>query len=450
MTLFKRKKKQIVREIKIQGASPEGSHDSVMIESMLTGVRYNISVPGTTNAYQSYDSQVTETYRKYSGLSSFGNQQLRAVVDLRTAFIAGEGISISCEDEQTSDWIEMFLSRNLLQGPNFMNAVKGSEMCGQALFILKVSEWIDQSLFVKAIRFPYTILEPFKPVYKDKRLKDEVLDILIKKDFGWQSVNFRNFIYIRTGGDDGNTEGPCTKIGVVLTDMENYDRAIKDMRRNNHIFARITPAFNTKTPGEAKSLKERLHEMKWKIGEVFIGSAELEYKTPKTGAHENLQSELTSTIKTISSVTGVPVHWLGYVDLMSNRATAESLYELIKNATILERQSWESSIYNMILKAEELYINSGGENISKMNPDFEVRLPLIDFNEFLNRVKGLQVAYMDSAISLDDYRNMLPGIDPLKTKRAIEKEEEEEKEKIMAKGEQNNSQNNFVEEGEGE
>ncbi|MHA1302148.1 MAG: hypothetical protein ACTSPI_00400 [Candidatus Heimdallarchaeaceae archaeon] len=437
MAWFKRKKKptkRFIREIAIQGT--EGASNYVMIESLLTGVRFNVSVPGTINVYNTYESQVTETYRKYNALSSFGNQQVRAVVDLRTAFIAGEGISISCEDEQTSNWIETLLARNLLQGPNFINAVKGSEMAGHALFVLEPSEWFDKSLFIKIIRFPYTIKEPFKPVFKNPRLKDEVLDIVVKKEFGWQSANLRNFIYIRTGGDDGNTEGPCTKIGVVLTDMENYDRAIKDMRRNNHIFARITPTWKTKTATETTSLKSQLNEKKWKIGDAVIGSAEFEYKVPKTGAHENLTSEMVASIKTISSVTGVPVHWLGYVDLMSNRSTAETLYELIKNATILERQFWQNSLYNMIIKAQELYIDAGGEDISKLNYNFEVRLPLINFGEFLNRVKGLQIAYMDEAISIDDYRNMLPGIDPLKTKRALENEEEKEKEKIMDTGQQ--------------
>ena len=446
MFLFKRKKKPITRTIKIQGVTPEGAKDYVMIESLLTGVRFNVSVPGTTNAFNTYESQVSETYRKYNALSSFGNQQVRTVIDLRTAFIAGEGISISCEDDLTSDWIEKFLLRNLLQGPNFINAVKGSEMCGQALFVLQISEWLDKSLFVRAIRFPYTIKEPFKPVFKNPRLKDEVIDIVIKKELGYESANFRNFIYIRTGGDDGNTEGPCTKTGVVLTDMENYDRAIKDMRRNNHIFARITPTWEVDSAAEAKSLSSKLSQMKWKIGEAFIGKAKFKYETPQTGAHENLATELASTIKTISSVTSVPVHWLGYVDLMSNRATAESLYELIKNGTIVERQFWESSLYNMIIKGQELYIDAGGEEISKLNYDFEVRLPLIDFNEFLNRVKGLQIAYMDQAISIDDYRNMLPGIDPLKTKRAIEQEDKKAEEKIMSQG----GKNNFITEEENE
>ena len=45
---------------------------------------------------------------------------------------------------------------------------------------------------------------------------------------------------------------------------------------------------------------------------------------------------------------------------------------------------------------------------------------------------------MDQAISIDDYRNMLPGIDPLKTKRAIEKEDKKAEEKIMSQGDKNN------------
>ena len=82
---FKRKnKKRLVRTIKIQASFPEGSPNNVIIESMLTGRTVNISVPGTTNGYTNYDSQVSETYRKYNAQSDFGCQQVRTVIDLRT------------------------------------------------------------------------------------------------------------------------------------------------------------------------------------------------------------------------------------------------------------------------------------------------------------------------------------------------------------------------------
>lgn len=424
--------KDLERIVKIQALDPEGAKQSVIIESLLTGLRLNVSVPGTINAYKTYDTQVTETYKKYNGLSDFGCQQTRAIIDLRTAFIAGEGISISCEDEKTSDWIEKFLAQNEMNGLNFINSVKASEICGQSLIVLKQDKWYDDSPYVRIRRIPYSADTPYKPVYADKLYKDEIVDIKIKSGQEWTSLDSKDYIYIRTGGDDSNSEKPVTKVGVVLTDLENYDRALKDMRRNNHIFARITPVWETGGDSETKALKTSLDATKWKIGEAFIGKAKFNYVTPGEGAHQNLTSELVATIKTISAVTGIPVHWLGYVDLMSNRATADTLYELIKNATIIDRQIWENSLYNLILKAQEIYINNGGEELNKLNADYEVRLPLIDFNEFLNRVKGLNLSYMDGAISLDDYRNALPGIDPLKTKRALEKEENEEKESLKS------------------
>lgn len=424
------KKRKLIRTINIQ-ASVEGAREDIIIESMLSGARLNVSVPGTMNAFLTYDSQVAETYRKYNGFSSFGSQQARTVIDLRTAFIAGEGISVSCEKEKTAKWIENFIELNQLSGPGFMNAVKGAEMAGQSLFILKEAiNPLDMLTYIKASRIPYHIGQPYKPIYIDPILNDEIKDILIKKNGFWESLGLENFIYVRTGGDDANSEGPSTRVGIVLTDLENYDRAIKDMRRNNHIFARITPVFETTNETESKNLRAKLNELRWKIGEAFIGTAKFKYETPQSGAHQNLSMELASTIKTISAVTGVPVHWLGYVDLMSNRSTAESLYELIKNATILERQIWERALYCMIQKAQIMYIDFGGTDLNLDN-DFEIKLPLIDFNEFLNRVRGLNMAYGDKAISMDDYRGMLPGIDPLKTRRAIEKEEKENESREM-------------------
>ena len=434
LKLFQKRKPKIKlpKSIKIQAS--EGSSREVMIESMLTGRALNTSIPGTINAYTSYEGQVAETYRKYNSFASFGSQQTRAVVDLRTAFIAGEGISISCDDDPTAEWIEDFISKNGLDGKNFINAVKGSEMAGQSLLLPRPRSWMDGSMYIRVSRVPYVNTTPYRAIYKDPMLREEVEDIQIKRDGQWISLGFANYIYVQTGGDDTNTSGPVTKVGVALTDMENYDRAIKDMRRNNHIFARITPVFKTANADETKVLETKLNAMKWTIGTAFIGTAEFSYATPGSGAHENLEAELRSTIKTISSLTGVPVHWLGFVDLMSNRSTAETLYELIKNATINERVEWENAIYNLILKAQEMYIDAGGTELPRLNPNYQVALPLVDFDKFLERVRGMSLAYADRAVSIDDYRNAIPGIDPLKTKRAIEQEQENAKKDLIEVG----------------
>jgi hypothetical protein len=87
----------------------------------------------------------------------------------------------------------------------------------------------------------------------------------------------------------------------------------------------------------------------------------------------------------------------------------------------------------MLMKAQEIYIDSGGMGLS-LDRDFQVKLPLIDFSKFKERVDALSAAYADSAISMADYRNALPGIDPLKTERAVEEERAEDEERLVKAG----------------
>lgn len=408
----------LLKEIKIQGAI-EGSKRQVDIESLLLATGVSMSIPGITNSYDDYDSQTIAIYQKYNAGQSYGNQLVRTVIDYRTAFIGGEGLSVSCKNDDVADWIDTFLTDNKLNGSTLINLIKGSEMMGQSIIVIELNEDTNE---VEVYRKPYSANEDYRPKYDERTNK--LIDMQVKKKNvlsieGWKSLGIKHFVYVRPGGDDRLTNQPTTKTGTVLTDIDNYDRAIKDMRQNNHVFARITPVFEVTNESEANALKKNLAAIKWKIGKAFIGKAKFKYETPSSSAHENLVHELVSTIKTISAVTGVPVHWLGYVELMSNRSTADSLYEMIKHATLSERLIWEEALYDVILKAQELYINNGGTDIT-LEKDFEVKLPLLDYGMFFDKVKALNMAYIDEAISIDDYRNAIPGINPLKTSKAVE------------------------------
>jgi len=411
----------------------EGVKNAVEIDSLIYGRSINSSIPGMFNSYSTYEAQVKATYEKYNAFTDFGSQQTRAIIDVRSAFISGEGISVSCKNEATAKWIENFMDKQKLNGSLFVNAVKGSEMAGQVLFSLDYTAATDTSEdFIRVRRLKYSYDNPFKVKYSDKLFSDEIEDIQIKRDGRWVTIGIDNYIYVRTGGDDSNLYMPTTRVGIVLTDIDNYDRALKDIRRNNFVFARVTPTFEVASEAEAKNLKLWLQKIQWKVGTAFIGKAKFKYESPSTTAYQNLESELTSAIKTISSTTGVPVHWLGFVDLMSNRATASSLYESVKNATVSERTIWQEAMYDLIVKAQELYIDKGGNlNLDK---DFEVKLPLINYSDFAERVNGLSKAYADDAISIDDYRNELPNIDPLKTAKAVEAEKLEQQNELVKMG----------------
>lgn len=431
MGLFDKTKRIQALEAAIQAT--EGARSKVEIDSLISGRAINVSIPGVYNDYATYDEQVEGTYKKYNGFEDFGNQQTRALVDIRSAFIGSEGLSVSCKDEATSQWIEDFLQRNKLQGSGFLNAVKASEMAGFSLLILDLKKGEeDEANEVVVKRYKYDAKRPIKPVYADKNFNEEIVQIKVKDGGHWSTLNYANYVYIRTGGDDSNSYDPTTKIGIVLTDIDNYDRALKDIRRNNFVFARVTPVFEVQSESEAKNLKAWLQKIQWKVGTAFIGKAKFSYESPTTSAYDNLAKELGACLKTITAVTGVPVHWLGHVDMMSNRSTAESMYETIKNATASERLTWQEAIYDLIVKAMEMHIDAGGE--LKLNKDFEVKIPLIDYSGFKDKVSALSTAFADQAISMDDYRNELPGIDPLKTKKAVEAEKKEQEKELVKMG----------------
>ena len=197
---------------------------------------------------------------------------------------------------------------------------------------------------------------------------------------------------------------------------------MKDIRLTNHITARITPCFQTTDAQYAAKLQADLEEKGWKIGDVVVGNVEFKYAASNTGPLDSLTNELVALIKSITSVTGIPVHWLGYTEILSNRSTAETLYDLIKNATINDRSKWQDGLYDLILQAQELYIEAGGDKITEVDKNFKVTIPLIDFASFKERVEALSNAYQDYAISLQTYRANLPGVDPTKEARFVEDE----------------------------
>lgn len=404
---------------KIQSMT-EGQKQSMNLENLLFATSTaNKGIGGVQNVYQTYDEQVAECYRKYNAQSDWGVQQTRAVIDIRSSFISGEGLSINSEDDPFIKWLENFTKANKLMGSRFHDMVLGTEFTGKALLNIKVKIPGD---YPTIIRIPYTPIHRYTVKLSDKHDPSSIKDIVIKKDGIEISLGLSNFVYIRTGGDDVEVNATTTKTGVVLTDLENYDRAQKDMRRLNFVLARITPTFETKDQRDTDEVVANITKSRWKIGKAYVGTAKFKYETPGTGAHDNLLDELSTTIKTISSVTGIPVHWIGWTDLMSNRSTADSLYDLIDTATVRERTLIAEGIYDLIIKAQELYINSGGTDITVINREFEVAIPVIDRSQFLDTIRALSLAYNDGVISKGDYQNNIVGIDPIQTNKNLEAE----------------------------
>ena len=391
----------------------EGSQRGITQENLLfPSINSN-----NDNEYMSYGAQVINTYLKYNGQDTIGNWQTRAVIDTRTSFISGEGISIIAKNEKTAEFCEKFLRDNKLHGSRFYYLVQQSEMEGRCLLSLKA----DKEK-IKMIRYlsQYCGGEEFKIYLKDKNDPDDILKVTIKTKDGQEKNITSKYVYVKTGGTFADINNTTTKTGLVLQNIDFYDRALQAMRSNNRLFAKVSPVFTCETQADVQRITALCTSRKWNVGDaIAMVNGKMELVVPNVGAMDNLKAEMLQNAKAISAVTGIPIHWLGHVDAMSNRSTAESLYETINNGTLVERNAWAEGIYELLIKAQELAIDSGlWEGF--IDPDFEVKIPLIPFYKAYDNIKALSLAFNDRAISMQDYRNNLPGINPYMTGQMTE------------------------------
>lgn len=392
------------------------------------------------NTFFSYDSQVLAIYRRYNNLERYGCTQTRAVIDWRATQIAGNGVNAqSAADDpeirdRTNEFIEKFLNANKLNGQRFWTWARDAEMEGKSLMILRPKmydgEWCIEARNVPWIRWNYEIETDAKDVeiYKSATIQ--------QGNSKPEKINADRFVYVKIAGATAskmeyhiNQTPP--RIANVLWHIDNIDRALSDLRCNNHLFA--FPKLVGTTPDEASAnmLRTMLFgqsqrgattaSIETDAGEFYILHGDMKFIEPSGVAVNSLTTEINTIAKIISGETGIPIHYLGFTDLMSNRATAEDLAELVNATTAHERESWKEAIEDLIKKAIYLYMDRTGEILDA--ECIEVSLPVVMMSQ-VNQIASVFMPLQESKIiSKQTLRERIPGIDPEVEKERIEEEE---------------------------
>jgi len=378
------------------------------------------------NNYKKYNQQVKFCYEAYSGDIDYGAELLRGIIQTKVAFVAGEGLSIFAAKKSTQKFIDDFLEYNKLHGSRLLRMVEIGELEGRNLMVLKQD---PKNRKIKARSFSWYINK--YTVDCDGIDTDEITQIYYKKNKDEDKLSYipvDKSVYIRLGGTDYDLNETSTDLHCVLTDIENYSRAKYDLRKNNHLFAKLTPYFKTETQEQANSINNALPD--WQIGQGYAGSADFSLVGPGTGALEALKGEMLLALKNISSTVSEPIHWLGWPELMSNRATAENLLEVVNAGTKKRRLLWEEGIKELIEKAMVFAIDSGYED-SSIRGDFQVKLPLVSLAN-LKMIAEIWMPLMDSGvISMSTLRNKLPEINPSEEKKLVDKEKKENMDRMQ-------------------
>lgn len=397
----------------------------------------------TGNSYKDYKTAVQAISNKYCGKEDWGCTQTGTIIDLRAAFILGEGVQVvpttatKAEAELEMLWTRDFFTYNGLDAEMAQEIAKEVEIEGKvALNIIYDNEPFKTWPGMVSTRFiPWTA--------KKYVIEADPTDYLWYKKIHWDATgkisagNFpeEEFVYKKFGGRIFDPNDAQPKIMKCLTHIDRFDMALWDLRQINHLFAAPIPIIELEADAgvDVAKLQDKLDKVNWKVSKGFVlRGGVFSYKSPDPAGIQNLISEIELCIKVISGVTGIPIHYLGLLDLLKNRATGENTRELVMAATAREREIWIGAFTELIEKAMRLYnVKSGLQQRSrKLEPtNVRVEIPEITQEHWDRLEKVLIPAALGGIISKEYVASQIPGID-------MEAEEEKKKQKAVKEAEE--------------
>jgi hypothetical protein len=231
---------------------------------------------------------------------------------------------------------------------------------------------------------------------------------------------------VKLGGSPDRVNLTPPLIANVLTDIENFSRTKYDMRANNHLFGKAFPVFLVNNLNEAKALQNKINSQNWIIGKGYAGTArDVKMIEPSGKGQEVLQKEMVSLMRITSMNTGIPVQHLAHPDLLSNRATAENLLEMVNAATNQDRLRWEESLTELVQKAMEI-AKEGGMEGAVYDPDgFSLKLNFATL-ALLKQIAEVWLPLAEAEyVSHTTVRSRLPGVNVADEEKFLKKEKEE-------------------------
>jgi len=441
-----------IKELEMTREIAEIQHD---INILISGAVGNTTYTGST--YKTASAAISELAKKYDGSADWGNQQARNIIDLRAAFIIEQGLKISKKEEKFDkelEFIKDFIDYNDLDEEMPQEFAKEAEIEGRFLCRL-LPEKEKKNINLQFISYTTNNYEiktdsnDYKKYLEAKYTKSKTSEkVILKPD---------EFIYKKFGGRTNKVNEIKPKTAMILVQLENLDKALWDWRKINHLFSAPTPYFKTETEEEAKKLYDRLNAIHWNIGKLLVSKYEYVLKGLEgSGGIESLEKEIVTLAKVISGATGIPVHFLGLPDLMSNRAVSTDLFELIVGSTSKERHVWVGCYEEIFNKAIRMANKEFKRNFNENS--INVEIPYVTAQKLKEIAEIWFPLYQDRAISWEFFISKIPEADADEMKSQLEKKEEESAKKVLEsikkaeeeRNKENENENNENEENENE
>ena len=392
------------------------------------------------NKYNNYSEAVEEIDKKYNGTADWGVLQTGNIIDLRAALIINEGIKIVKKAEGADaevEWAERFLEYNDLDKEVAQEYAKEAEIEGKIAIKLeleKVEDGEEEEQMVSARYISWLTKKYEIETSPQDYLKFEKLTWKPQGNDKGETLEAKNFVYKKFGGRVNKPNEAAPKIMKCLTQVENLDKALRDWREINRIFAAPILNVTVEDGKEAKLVQDALDNKNWKLKKIFVSTAEMKYAQFDVGGVESIENEITINAKMVSGTTGVTVQYLGFADLLKNRSTSQDLREMLVATTMKERETWKGAYEEMITKAMNLYndeVNAKMSKGKKLDPSkIGVDIPLVTKEKWENIEKIFLPATLAGKLSDETFLEQIPGLDMDKERQRKEEKEQSELEQI--------------------
>lgn len=418
----------------------------------------------TGNDYKTYPVAVNAISRKYNAQDDWGCLQTGTIIDLRAAFILGDGVKVVPTTETPEEaaaevkFAEDFLDWNDLDAEMAPEFAKEAEIEGKIALTLswekmKAEEpWHDRPGMVsvrflswtendyKVIVAPDDYLDYQKITWTPKPKIEAGQPAPAQGSLEPRTLEAKDFVYKKFGGRLARPNEAQPKLMKCLTYVDRLDKALRDLREINHLFASPTPSIEVTDPKQIPDLQVRLDKLNWKIGMMLIHTGTFQLVSADAAGATSLIAEIELCMKVISGTTGIPIHYLGLLDLLKNRATGVNTVEVINASTDKERKVWTGAYMELITKAMNLYnAQAGTSQLSKgkrLDPTkIKVKISSMTQEHWDHIEKVLIPASLGGIISKEYVASQIPGIDTKEEtkKRDAAKKEEAEKDAAALK-----------------
>jgi len=379
MALGKKLRKQHddeLRKLEVKNAS---IFEAIQITNANLMLRLNDGSGNTgSNEYQTREEQVQEIADMYRAGTDIGSDLVKRIINVSAALKIPNGLDLEGGDDKSPEreYIRKFVETNQLNEGMATELSKEAEKQGQCLVkllwdptdnMVKIyyMSWLKYKYLVRAIGLsnltpPYYVeWDSFTVEGSNEDIPGKTIPAGNLIDTEMAFVAFNKIV-----NDDDTIEG-SPSVANVLSRLDDIGNDLIYWRKSNKLYAHPTPSVKLEDADEAENLSNLIQTSGWTLGQMLLSSGELKMVVPDN-FYETIKEAILLNLQLISGATGLAVSWLGFPDLMSNRAVADSLGEPLEIIAANDITSWKSfyeQMFDNVIKIRNANMGTGSTQL---------------------------------------------------------------------------------------